>query len=70
MGVYMGVRMGVYIGVRIGDRADVRRAVCRAVYVDDYRASIELYISIQTFVRAINRRDVYRDDRIGNCIDV
>jgi hypothetical protein len=25
---------------------------------------------VQTFVRTINRKDVYGDDRIGNCIDV
>ena len=25
---------------------------------------------MQTFVRVINRRDVCRDDRMGNCMDV
>jgi len=34
--------------------------------IEFYRATS----GVQTFVRAINRRGVYRDDRIGNCIDV
>jgi hypothetical protein len=34
------------------------------------RASIEPHTGVQTFLRAINRRDVYRDDRIGNHIDI
>ena len=42
------------------------RASCKALY----RASIEPHIGVQTFVWAINRRDVYRDNRIGNRVDV
>jgi hypothetical protein len=42
------------------------RALCKA----SYRASIELYVGVQTFVRAINRRDVCGDDHIGSRVDV
>ena len=46
------------------------RAFGRALCKVSYRASIELHAGVQTFVRAINRRDVYGDDHIGSRVDV
>ena len=46
------------------------RAFSRASCKASYRASIELHAGVQTFVRAINRRDVCGDGHIGSRVDV